>query len=110
MSSALWVSKTGLAAQDTAMAAVANNLAGTGFNDGNLVMRGTLTNLINLQPVARDGNVNNLDLFGGDNYPNNDTIGLSGNVAIEGNITFANPAYFSLAPGESFTTFFLTTQ
>lgn len=27
MSSALWISKTGLAAQDKAMAAVANNLA-----------------------------------------------------------------------------------
>ena len=30
MSSALWISKTGLAAQDKAMAAVANNLANAG--------------------------------------------------------------------------------
>ena len=40
MNSALWVSKTGLAAQDTAMATVANNLANvntTGFKRGRAV-------------------------------------------------------------------------
>ncbi|PAU60131.1 flagellar basal-body rod protein FlgG [Pseudomonas indica] len=60
MSSALWVSKTGLAAQDTAMAAVANNLANvntTGFKSDRVVFE-DLFYSIELQPGAQADQVN----------------------------------------------------
>ncbi|WP_017939024.1 flagellar basal-body rod protein FlgG [Zestomonas thermotolerans] len=60
MSSALWVSKTGLAAQDAAMTAVANNLANvntTGFKSDRVVFE-DLFYSIELQPGAQADQVN----------------------------------------------------
>lgn len=60
MSSALWVSKTGLAAQDKAMATVANNLANvntTGFKSDRAVFE-DLFYSIELQPGAQADQVN----------------------------------------------------
>jgi flagellar basal-body rod protein FlgG len=60
MSSALWVSKTGLAAQDKAMGAVANNLANvntTGFKSDRVVFE-DLFYAIELQPGAQADQVN----------------------------------------------------
>ena len=60
MSSALWVSKTGLAAQDKAMTAVANNLANvntTGFKSDRVVFE-DLFYAIELQPGAQADQVN----------------------------------------------------
>lgn len=60
MSSALWVSKTGLAAQDKAMSAVANNLANvntTGFKSDRVVFE-DLFYSIELQPGAQADLVN----------------------------------------------------
>lgn len=60
MSSALWVSKTGLAAQDKAMATVANNLANvntTGFKSDRAVFE-DLFYTIELQPGAQADQVN----------------------------------------------------
>jgi flagellar basal-body rod protein FlgG len=60
MSSALWVSKTGLAAQDKAMSAVANNLANVntnGFKSDRVVFE-DLFYAIELQPGAQADEVN----------------------------------------------------
>jgi flagellar basal-body rod protein FlgG len=60
MSSALWVSKTGLAAQDKAMATIANNLANvntTGFKSDRAVFE-DLFYAIELQPGAQADQVN----------------------------------------------------
>ncbi|WPP00077.1 flagellar basal-body rod protein FlgG [Pseudomonas sp. HR96] len=60
MSSALWISKTGLAAQDKAMAAVANNLANVntvGFKADRVVFE-DLFYAIELQPGAQADQVN----------------------------------------------------
>lgn len=60
MSSALWVSKTGLAAQDTALSAVANNLANvntTGFKSDRVAFE-DLFYSIELQPGAQADEVN----------------------------------------------------
>ena len=60
MSSALWVSKTGLAAQDTALSAVANNLANvntTGFKSDRVVFE-DLFYSIDRQPGAQADQVN----------------------------------------------------
>jgi flagellar basal-body rod protein FlgG len=60
MSSALWVSKTGLAAQDTALSAVANNLANVntnGFKSDRVVFE-DLFYSIDLQPGAQVDQVN----------------------------------------------------
>ena len=60
MSTALWVSKTGLAAQDTALSAVANNLANvntTGFKSDRVVFE-DLFYSIDLQPGAQADQVN----------------------------------------------------
>ncbi|MBC9249852.1 flagellar basal-body rod protein FlgG [Pseudomonas alcaligenes] len=60
MSSALWVSKTGLAAQDTALSTVANNLANvntTGFKSDRAVFE-DLFYSIDLQPGAQADEVN----------------------------------------------------
>lgn len=60
MSTALWVSKTGLAAQDTALSAVANNLANvntTGFKSDRVVFE-DLFYSIDLQPGAQADEVN----------------------------------------------------
>ncbi len=60
MSNAMWVAKTGLAAQDTAMAAVANNLANVntnGFKSDRVVFE-DLFYTIELQPGAQADQVN----------------------------------------------------
>lgn len=60
MSSALWVSKTGLAAQDKAMATVANNLANvntTGFKSDRVVFE-DLFYSIEVQPGAQADQIN----------------------------------------------------
>ncbi len=60
MSTALWVSKTGLAAQDTALSAVANNLANvntTGFKSDRVVFE-DLFYSVDLQPGAQADAVN----------------------------------------------------
>ena len=60
MSSALWVSKTGLTAQDTALSAVANNLANVntvGFKSDRVVFE-DLFYSIDLQPGAQADQVN----------------------------------------------------
>lgn len=60
MSSALWISKTGLAAQDKALAAVANNLANVntvGFKSDRVVFE-DLFYAIELQPGAQADQVN----------------------------------------------------
>ncbi|MEN0108885.1 MAG: flagellar basal-body rod protein FlgG [Pseudomonas sp.] len=60
MSTALWVSKTGLAAQDTALSAVANNLANvntTGFKSDRVVFE-DLFYSIDLQPGAQADQTN----------------------------------------------------
>ncbi|MGF6690068.1 flagellar basal-body rod protein FlgG [Metapseudomonas resinovorans] len=60
MSSALWVSKTGLAAQDTALSAVANNLANVntnGFKSDRVVFE-DLFYAVELQPGAQADQVN----------------------------------------------------
>lgn len=60
MSSALWVSKTGLAAQDKAMATVANNLANvntTGFKSDRVVFE-DLFYAIEVQPGAQADQIN----------------------------------------------------
>ena len=60
MSSALWVSKTGLAAQDTAMATIANNLANVntnGFKSDRAVFE-DLFYTIEKQPGAQADEIN----------------------------------------------------
>jgi len=88
--------------------APANNLAGTGFNDGNLVLSGRFTNTLNIPTVTvTTANAGALDQFGTNNYPNS-TAGLTGAFTIQGNVDFLNPAYFSA--GTSAPTFIVSSQ
>jgi len=79
-----------------------NDLNGTGFNTGTLVLSGHFT-AQGLAPgtFGNSGLAGALDQFLANNYPNNNTLGGTGNVALKGVVDFANPAFFTTSPGET---------
>jgi len=79
-----------------------NDLNGTNFNTGTLVLSGHFT----AQGAApgtfgNSGLAGPLDQFLTNNYPNNNTLGGTGNVALKGIVDFANPAFLTPSAGET---------
>jgi hypothetical protein len=82
-----------------------SDLNGTNFagSQGQLVLSGHFT----AQGAApgtfgNSGTTGALDQFLTNNYPNNNTLGGTGNVALKGIVDYANPAFFSATnPGET---------
>lgn len=93
-----------------------NNLSGLGFNNGTLILSGTLTGLTNpLVITNQSGNAGALDQFpnnnpANDNYPGLTTVGTSGNTGITVHVNSFNPNYFVLAPGQKFDDFVISSQ
>jgi hypothetical protein len=87
----------------------ANELAGTGFNDGTLILSGTVTSL-----AASFGTTSitpePLDQFGTDNYPAIDTGAGVGGGQIAVDVIFANPAFFPNPDQQPKTLVFNTSQ
>jgi hypothetical protein len=80
-------------------AVVANNLAGTGFNVGTLVLAGTpAPNLPNvsvfsLSTTGGSPNTGAFDQYITNNYPGINTVVGSGSSTLSANITYNNPAF-----------------
>lgn len=82
----------------------ANQLAGTGFNDGTLVLSGTIlpgglnnfvTSSIGTGPVnPATGDCGALDQFVANNYPGMDTVCGQGGGSLLIKVNFANPSFF----------------
>jgi len=78
----------------------ANNLAGTGFNDGIRILAGTVDQggpsdfTRNLASANPGGPGNNLDQFGADNYPAIDSINGGGNLSVIVSVDFLDPNFF----------------
>lgn len=76
---------------------VASNLDGTGFNDGNLILTGSITGGTSLFSV-NPANIQNLDNNGTDNYPTIDSVtSTNGSITVQSfdvNVTGFDPAYF----------------
>ena len=96
--------------------AVGNNLAGTGFTGGTLVLSGYVTNMLSsnytVSTVAGAPVIANLDNFGTNNYPGIQTVVGSGTTDITAKIFFADPNYFPnlLAGGNLAFSFFNNSQ
>jgi hypothetical protein len=82
----------------------ANPLAGTGYNDGKLILRGTPTPpnpdvgsfaLSNPQPI----NAPSFDLFGNNDYANVTSIQGVGATRMDVTVTFVDPAFFVAGTG-----------
>lgn len=103
MSSALWISKTGLAAQDKAMAAVANNLANVntvGFKNDRVVFE-DLFYSIEVPPGAQADEVNTvptgIQLGSGVRVVGTQKVFTEGNVQTTGqpmDLAISGPGFF----------------
>jgi len=80
-----------------------SNAAGTGFNNGTLILSATLINNFTNIPIVSISNSSGgaLDQSGSGLYPGNNTVALGGSVIVQGTITFFNPNYFVPAAGET---------
>lgn len=81
-----------------AQGAAGNDLAGTGFVGGTLILRAHLT-AITVSNFQTNGVVANLDNFNGDNYPLIDTISGGGSTVLTAQIDFAHADYFQSLGG-----------
>ena len=88
----------------------ANSLAGTGFNDGTLIMSGTVT-AANSNFQVTSTTPQNLDAFGGtDNYPAIDSVTGNGSTQLQGSVNFVDPAFFTQGLAAFALTLFNTSQ
>jgi len=81
-----------------------NNLAGTGFNSGTLILSAHVNQQGNFTvSIPANTTTGNLDNFGTNNYPSNSSVTNSGDAAPIANsvIDFYDPNYFVLAPGDT---------
>jgi len=85
-------------------AAVANNLKGTGFNVGTLILAGTpaptkpSVGIFSLSTDAKGNRqVQAMDQFVTNHYPNVNTVVGSGSALIASTVTYINPAFFKTA-------------
>jgi len=88
-----------------------NNLTGQGFNNGTLILSGTLNSTIN-PLVVTNNNVNSgaLDQFGTNQYLANQSSGASGGTTISVTGITLNPDFFRLVNGETLNGLLLSTQ
>lgn len=68
-------------------------LAGTGYNNGTLILSGIVTSASSTFLVTST-TPTNFDQFGSDNYPAIDTVSGNGGGQIAVAVTFANPSFF----------------
>lgn len=87
----------------------ANELAGTGYNDGTLIMTGTITSLSATFTTKSTVPVP-LDQFGADDYPTIDTGSGTGGGKVVVQVAFANPAFFPDPAQQPKTLYFNTSQ
>jgi hypothetical protein len=73
----------------------ANNLNGTGFNDGTRVLAGTFTGISQTSAVANSGPAGNLDQFVNNDRGSYQSVGLNGSLTLNGVVTDTNTAYFN---------------
>jgi len=84
-------------------AVVANNLAGTGFNVGTLILAGTPSitaasvGIFSLSSSTGAPVTTTLDQFLSNHYPGVDTITGSGAAMLSSDVTYFNPAFFKTA-------------
>lgn len=69
-----------------------NDLAGTGFNNGKLILTGVVTDLS--QVVTKFPTVQLLDQFQGDSYSGQLSLDMNGSQQIRVNVTWPDPDYF----------------
>lgn len=69
-----------------------NDLAGTGFNNGKLILTGIVTNVS--QMLTKIPTAQLLDQFQGDNYSGQLTLEMNGSQQIRVNVTWPDPSYF----------------
>lgn len=86
-----------------ATAASGNNLAGTGFTSGDIILRATLDSVTS-GGFKATGAVDTFDQFQGDSYGGTQTIVGSGSTDLVWNVTFADPNYFKGLLGGLLTT------
>jgi hypothetical protein len=78
----------------------ANQLLGTGFNNGTLILSGVIEpNGVNTFTADLDpSKQTKLDSFGADNYPGIKSVPGTGGGTMEINVLFSNPAFFPSTP------------
>src|SRR5207245_177526 len=81
----------------------ATGLAGTGYNDGPIIMSGTVTNVDNSTSFVESSPISAgaLDQNGTNQYPALSSVGGGGHAEFSGPIAFADPGFFTFpaAPG-----------
>lgn len=87
----------------------ANNLAGTGFNDGRLILSGTVTSGNGSFSQTGGGPGNALDQRGANNYPGVSTVNGVGSNKLNITVTSFDPTFFTTPIG-GFTLQFDSTQ
>jgi len=86
-----------------AVSANGNNLAGTGFTTGTLIMQAAFTSLVDNFTVTGGGAGTPLDGFGVNNYPGVSTLTGIGAFTGQATVDLSNAAYFpTLTTGTSF--------
>jgi hypothetical protein len=76
----------------------ASDLAGTGFNDGTLILRAQVVAASSSFRVTGGGAGTPLDNFGSDDYPEIDSVEGLGSTNINAEVTYFDPAFFPVAP------------
>jgi hypothetical protein len=86
-----------------------NNLPGTGFNNGTLILEAT--DAFGSGTFTTSGIGANLDAFGVNNYPGYTTVSGNGSTTISAHVTFFDPTFFtSFNLGDVITVDFTTQQ
>jgi len=91
-------------------AADSNQLAGTGYNNGTLIMSGFATAFQGVANYAENSVVSALDQHNANDYPALQTLEGNGSTTIVGSIAFVDTNYFAgITPGQTIS-FFSTNQ
>src|SRR5207247_1640557 len=77
----------------------ADDLAGTGFNDGTKIMSGTVVSDVSNFGVDTSVPPDQLDQFGTDNYPTIQTLTGNGSTILNGAVSVTDTTFFPLTPG-----------
>lgn len=78
----------------------ANDLAGTGFADGTLIMEAAIFGASSSFTVPNIANIQALDQFQSNNYPGQDTVVGNGSFDISAQVSYVDPGFFStIVPG-----------
>jgi hypothetical protein len=83
---------------DATPATFANDLAGTGFNDGTLILSANVSRLFGSFAVATTVPPQTFDQHGANNYPGLTTVMGAGGVSMQANVTSYDSTFFLNAP------------